>query len=99
MTSDAVSKPPGATCSIAGGRERPSGSASVIPWEMFCPKLPAALTAQNLRTPPTERRSAAGRKPWGEVVIFKALVAQALYNLSGEQWNIGCVTGCPSCGF
>jgi hypothetical protein len=27
---------------------------------------------------------AAGRKPWDEVLIFKLLVLQALYKLSGE---------------
>ena len=59
--------------------------ARVVPWELFRPKLLAALTSQDLRTPAAERRSAAGRKPWDEVVIFKALVVQALYNLSDEQ--------------
>ena len=33
----------------------------------------------------TERKSPAGRKPWDEIVIFKALVLQALYNLSDDQ--------------
>ncbi len=59
--------------------------AAVVPWETFRPRLIAALTAQNLRRPATERRSAAGRKPWDEVLIFKILVLQALYNLSDEQ--------------
>ena len=59
--------------------------ARVIPWELFRPKLLAALTAQDLRRPAAERRSSAGRKPWDEVLIFKALVVQALYNLSDEQ--------------
>ncbi len=59
--------------------------ARVVPWELFRPKLLEALTSQDLRTPATERRSAAGRKPWDEVLIFKALVVQALYNLSDEQ--------------
>lgn len=59
--------------------------AAVIPWELFRPQLLAALGSQDLRTPASERRSAAGRKPWDEVVIFKALVVQALYNLSDEQ--------------
>jgi len=31
------------------------------------------------------RCGAQGRKPWDEVLIFKALVVQALYNLSDEQ--------------
>ena len=59
--------------------------AAVIPWETFRPMLLQALTAYDLRTPAEERRSRAGRKPWDEVVIFKALVVQALYNLSDEQ--------------
>ena len=36
----------------------------VVPWELFRPKLLAALTAQDLRRPAAERRSSAGRKPW-----------------------------------
>lgn len=59
--------------------------AVVVPWEVFRPKLHAALVAQELRTPADQRRSAAGGKPWDEVLIFKALVVQALYNLSDEQ--------------
>jgi len=57
----------------------------LVPWETFRAKLMTALTEHGLRTPPAERKSAAGRKPWDEIVIFKALVAQALYNLSDEQ--------------
>jgi transposase, IS5 family len=59
--------------------------AAVIPWETFRPTLLQALTAYELRTPAQERRSRAGRKPWDEVLVFKALVVQALYNLSDEQ--------------
>jgi hypothetical protein len=59
--------------------------AVVVPWELFRPKLHAALAAQDLRTPAAKRNSAAGRKPWDEVLIFKAPVVQALYNLSDEQ--------------
>jgi IS5 family transposase len=59
--------------------------ASVVPWELFRPKLCAALAAQDLRMPAAKRKSNAGRKPWDEVLIFKALVVQALYNLSDEQ--------------
>ena len=57
----------------------------VAPWELFRPKLLVALASQDLRTPAAERRGAAGRKPWDEVLIFKALVVQALYNLSDDQ--------------
>jgi transposase, IS5 family len=47
--------------------------------------LHAALSAHGLRTPAAQRKGAAGRKPWDEVVILKALVVQALYNLSDGQ--------------
>ena len=57
----------------------------VVPWELFRPKLLEALTSQDLRTPAAARRSATGRKPWDEMLIFKALVVQALYDLSDEQ--------------
>ena len=53
--------------------------------ESFRPKLKAALIKGELRKHDAERRSSAGRKPWDEVVIFKALVLQALYNLSDDQ--------------
>lgn len=58
---------------------------ALVPWETFRAKLKAALTEGGLRTAAADRKSAAGRKPWDEVVIFKALVVQALYNLSDEQ--------------
>ena len=57
----------------------------LVPWETFRPLLHAALSAHGLRTPAAQRKSAAGRKPWDKVVIFKALVVQALYDLSDEQ--------------
>ena len=53
--------------------------------ELFRPKLKAALIKGELRKSDAERKSSAGRKPWDEVVIFKALVLQALYNLSDDQ--------------
>ena len=56
--------------------------ATLVAWEAFRPKLKAALIKGELRKQDAERRSSAGRKPWDEVVIFKALVLQALYNLS-----------------
>jgi IS5 family transposase len=59
--------------------------AAVVPWESFRAEIQAALARQDLRTPAAERKSAAGRKPWDAVLIFKALVVQALYNLSDEQ--------------
>ena len=51
----------------------------------FRPKLHAALIKGELRRSEAERKNSAGRKPWDEVVIFKALVLQALYNLSDDQ--------------
>jgi IS5 family transposase len=59
--------------------------ATLVPWESFRPKLMAALIKGELRKDNAERKSSAGRKPWDEVVIFKALVLQALYNLSDDQ--------------
>ncbi len=48
--------------------------ASVVSWELFRPKLHAALASQELRTSAAKRESAAGRKPRDEVLIFKAQV-------------------------
>jgi hypothetical protein len=59
--------------------------ALVVPWELFHPKLHAAVAAQDLCTPPTKRKSAAGRKPCDGVPIVKALAVQELYNLSDKQ--------------
>ena len=56
---------------------------AMIPWESLRPKLKASLIT--LRASDVARKSPAGRKPWDEVVIFKALVLQALYNLSDDQ--------------
>ena len=59
--------------------------AAVVPFESFRPKLNAALIKGELRRSEAERKNSAGRKPWDEVVIFKALVLQALYDLSDDQ--------------
>src|SRR3981081_1965134 len=59
--------------------------AAMVPFESFRPKLKAALIKGELRRSEAERRNSAGRKPWDEVVIFKALVLQALYNRSDDQ--------------
>ena len=58
---------------------------AMVPFESFRPKLKAALIKGELRRSEAERKTLAGRKPWDEVVIFKALVLQALYNLSDDQ--------------
>ena len=52
----------------------------VVPWEEFRARLEAVW-----RTPDAARKSAAGRKPWDALVMFKAIVLCALYNLSDDQ--------------
>ena len=52
----------------------------VVPWEDFRGRLEAVW-----RKPPEERKSNAGCKPWDAVVMFKAIVLCALYNLSDDQ--------------
>ena len=51
----------------------------LVPWEDFRPVLEAVW-----RKPRRERKSAAGRKPWDTVLMFKAIVLGALYNPSDE---------------
>ena len=58
--------------------------AAMVPFESFRSKLKAALIKGELRTSDATRKSLAGRN-WDEVMIFKALVLQALYNLSDDQ--------------
>jgi hypothetical protein len=73
---------------------------TVVPFELFRVKLKTALIKGGLRRSEDDRKSAAGRKPWDEVLIFKVLifkvlifkvlifkvlVLQALYNLSDDQ--------------
>jgi IS5 family transposase len=57
----------------------------MIPWESFRPDLRSALAQAGARATPEARKSAAGRKPWDEVLMFKVLVLQALYNLSDDH--------------
>lgn len=52
----------------------------IVAWETFRRELKAVW-----HKPDEERKSKAGRKPWDEVVMFKLLVLQQLYNLSDEQ--------------
>ena len=59
--------------------------AKLVPWETFRARLEAALVDHGPRTAAAARKSAAGRKPWDAVLMFKALVVQALYNLSDAQ--------------
>ncbi|HUS52772.1 MAG TPA: transposase, partial [Thermohalobaculum sp.] len=53
---------------------------AAVRWEDFRPSLEAVW-----RAAVGERKSAAGRKPWDAVVMFKAIVLCALYNLSDDQ--------------
>lgn len=57
----------------------------MIPWESFRPRLRSALEEAGARAIPGLRKSAAGRKPWDEVLMFKVLVLQALHNLSDDH--------------
>ena len=57
---------------------------AAVPFELFRVKLKTALVKGGLRRADADRKSLAGRKPWDEVLIFKALVLQALYNLSDD---------------
>ena len=57
----------------------------LIPWETFRAKLRSALEENGQRTTQEARKSAAGRKPWDEVVMFKVLVLQALYNVADDN--------------
>ena len=53
---------------------------TVVPWEKFRPTLERVW-----RKPEAERKSRGGRKPMDAVLMFKALVLSALYNLSDDQ--------------
>ena len=53
---------------------------AVVPWEEFRPPLERVW-----RKPDAERKSRAGRKPMDAVLMFKALLLSALYNLSDDQ--------------
>ena len=57
----------------------------LIPWESFRIKLRSALEDTGQRATGEARKSAAGRKPWDEVLMFKVLVLQALYNLGDDN--------------
>lgn len=50
----------------------------VVPWEDFRSMLRKALRTK-------ERKSEAGRDPYDEVLMFKVLVLQALYNLADDR--------------
>ena len=53
---------------------------AVVPWEAFRSRL------ENLwRKRADQRKSNAGCKPWDAIVMFKAIILCALYNLSDDQ--------------
>ncbi len=56
------------------------GIDALVPWESFRGRLEGAW-----RRPAAARKSAAGRKPWDAIVMFKAIVLCELYNLSDDQ--------------
>jgi IS5 family transposase len=56
------------------------GIDTLVPWESFRERLEGAW-----RRPAAARKSAAGRKPWDAIVMFKAIVLCELYNLSDDQ--------------
>jgi len=60
------------------------GLNNLVPWEDFRPRLRAALEAAGQRAKAETRKSQAGRKPMDEIVMFKVLILQALYNLSDD---------------
>lgn len=51
----------------------------VVPWEMFRSEL------ESIHAGSQEPKSAAGRKPYDRVLLFKMLILQSLYNLSDDQ--------------
>lgn len=53
---------------------------ALVPWETFRSRL-----EQVWRKPPSQRKSNAGCKPWDAIVMFKAIILCALYNLSDDQ--------------
>lgn len=53
------------------------GLRTMVPWEGFRPRLKKALQRKD--------RDAGGRPPFDDVLMFKVLVLQALYNLSDDQ--------------
>jgi IS5 family transposase len=57
----------------------------LIPWDTFRPRLRAAFEQGGIRATAEARKSQAGRKPWDEIVIFRVLLLQALYNLGDDN--------------
>ena len=53
---------------------------AAVPWEALRSRL-----EQVWRKPADKRKSNAGCKPWDAIVMFKAIILCALYNLSDDQ--------------
>lgn len=53
---------------------------ALVPWETFRSRLEEVW-----RKPADKRKSNAGCKPWDAIIMFKAIVLCALYNLSDDQ--------------
>ena len=53
---------------------------ATVAWESFRAEIEAVT-----RLKPEERKSAAGRKPYDAILMFKILVLQTLHNLADEQ--------------
>src|ERR1700730_10830497 len=66
---------------------------AMVLFESFRSKLKAALIKGELRTSDATRKSLAGRKPWDEVMIFKALVYPTI------RRNTSFAIASRSCGF
>ena len=66
---------------------------AAVPWEAFRSRL-----EQVWRKPADKRKSNAGCKPWDAIVMFKAIILCALYNLSDDQVEYqDAATACPLC--
>jgi transposase len=53
---------------------------ATVPWESFRAEIEAVTRAK-----PQERKSAAGRKAYDAILMFRILVLQTLHNLADEQ--------------
>ena len=53
---------------------------AAVPWEAFRSRLESVW-----RKPADQRKSNAGCKPWDAIIMFKAIILCALYNLSDDQ--------------
>ena len=61
------------------------GLRTMVPWETFRKPLKKTLQRKD--------RKLGGRPPFEDVLMFKVLVLQALYNLSDDQTEYQCPSG------